>query len=216
MDFFYLNIINKIMIRFKVWRIMNEDATLGTEMVDERMLDSAYDKAKYSVKLVQLYDSTLPAGQKLLLNISTIATLNQGVYGMYASSEDKKVIGPQVLAKLRMKFGEEMIQSQNMGRLPAAVMKQYIPDLDMNQVKSSDIIHVNVQKHLQAHGDTLNAVLEIASTIVHECTHELERQTTGKTSEVGPVAAEHRFMAWVHNNWNTILARIPQLKGLSQ
>ena len=70
-----------------------EQSTLGTEMVDERQIDSAYDKAKFSVKLVQMYDETLPRDQRLLLNISTIATLNKGVYGMYSSAEDKKVIG---------------------------------------------------------------------------------------------------------------------------
>lgn len=204
------------MISFKLWKILKEDMTLGTEFVDERQLDAAYDKAKYSVKLVQLYDATLPADQKLLLNISTIATLNQGVYGMYTSAEDKKVIGPQVLAKLRLKFGDEMIQNQSIQRLPAQVIKRYVPDVDLNQIKSSDVIHVNVQKHLQTHGDSIGAVLEIASTIVHECTHELERQKTGTTSEVGPVQAEQRFMAWVRSNWNTILSRIPQLKTLPQ
>jgi hypothetical protein len=53
--------------------------------------------------------------------------------------------------------------------------------------------------------------LEIASTIVHECTHELELQTTGRTSEVGPVAASQRFLDWTKKNWNTIVGRIPDL-----
>ncbi len=204
------------MISYKIWKILKENMTLGTEIVDARQLDAAYDKAKYAVRLVQLYDATLPADFKLLLNISTIATLNQGVYGMYASSEDRKVIGPQALAKLRLKFGDEMLRNRNIERLPAAVIRQYVPDIDMKQIKPSDVIHVNVQKHLQTHGDSLNAVLEIASTIVHECTHELEKQRTGTTSEVGPVQAEKRFMEWVRSNWNTILQRIPQLKELNR
>lgn len=204
------------MIDYKLWKILKENMTLGTEMVDERQLDTAYDKAKYAVRLVQLYDATLPQDMKLLLNISTIATLNQGVYGMYTSSEDRKVIGPQVISKLRMRFGDEMLKNQSVEQLPAAVIKRYVPDADMNQIKSSDVIHVNVQKHLQTHGDSLGAILEIASTIVHECTHELERQKTGTTSEVGPVQAEKRFMAWVRTNWNTIMQRIPQLKNFSQ
>ena len=203
-----------MMKTFKNWVLQKEQTTLGTEFVDERQIDAAYDKAKYAVKLVQLYDQSLPKNQRLLLNISTIATLTQGVYGMYSSGEDKKVIGANVLAKIKMKFGNDMIQSQKFQNLPAAVIKRYIPDIDVNQIKSSDIIHVNIQKHLQAHGDSLECVLEIASTIVHECTHELERQNTGTTSEVGPVQAEHRFMDWVRKNWKTIVSRIPQLSSI--
>jgi len=191
-----------------------EQSTLGTEMVDERQIDSAYDKAKFAVKLVQMYDETLPRDQKLLLNISTIATLNKGVYGMYSSAEDKKVIGANVVGKIRMKFGDDFISSQKINTLPSAVIKKYIPDVDLNQIKSSDVIHINVQKHLQSHGDTLECVLELASTIVHECTHELERQKTGTTSEVGPVKAEGIFMQWVKRNWKTITTRIPQIASI--
>lgn len=186
-------------------------STLGTEYVDETQIDALYDKAKYSVRLVQLYDQSLPIDQRLLLNISTIATLNAGVYGMYTSSEDRKVIGTNLISKIRMKFGDEILQSQKINNIPTAIIKKYIPDIDTKQIKSSDVIHVNVQKHLQKHGDSLEAVLEIASTIVHECTHELERQTTGTTSESGPVQAERRFMDWVNRNWKTIVSRIPQL-----
>jgi hypothetical protein len=56
--------------------------------------------------------------------------------------------------------------------------------------------------------------LEIASTIVHECTHELERQKTGTTSEIGPVKAEGLFMQWVKRNWKTIITRIPQIASI--
>lgn len=208
------------MIRYKFWKQLQEyAATLGTEFVDETQIDAVYDKAKYAVRLVQLYDETLPKNKKLLLNISTIATLNQGVYGMYASSEDKKFLGQQAVAKLRLRFGNEAVQKAaqdgSLNRLPIVVLKQYVPDIDTSQIKSSDIIHVNVRQHLMKHGDTLNAVLEIASTIVHECTHELERQLTGKTSEAGPVVAERVFMAWVKQNWQNIVARIPQLSSMA-
>lgn len=208
------------MIRYKFWKELKEyGSTLGTEFVDETQIDAVYDKAKYAVKLVQLYDETLPKDKKLLLNISTIATLNQGVYGMYASSEDKKFLGQQAAAKLRLRFGDEAVQKAvqdgSLNRLPIVVLKQYVPDIDTSQIKSSDIIHVNVRQHLMKHGDTLNAVLEIASTIVHECTHELERQLTGKTSEAGPVVAERVFMAWVKQNWQNIVARIPQLSSMA-
>lgn len=186
-----------------------EQNTVGTELVDETQIDSAYQKSKYAVKLVQLYDQM--TGQKLLTNISTIATLNQGVYGLYNSAENKKVIGTNVLNKVKMIFGDEVIQSNKLDKIPNAIIKQYIPDVDLNQIKPSDVIRINIQKHMAAHGDTLETVLEIASTIVHECTHELELQTTGRTSEVGPVAASQRFLDWTKKNWNTIVGRMPDL-----
>lgn len=204
------------MIRYKFWKELSEYAsTLGTELVDERQIDAVYDKAKYSVKLVQLYDQTLPKDKKLLLNISTIATLDRGVYGMYTSADDKKFIDSQAMNKLRLKFGNDVVQravqDNTLSQLPTMVIKQYVPDIDISQIRSSDIIHVNVRQHLMKHGDSLNAILEIASTIVHEATHEWERQNKGKTDEVGPVQAERVFMNWVKTNWNTIITRIPQL-----
>jgi hypothetical protein len=189
-----------------------EQSTVGTEFVDETQIDSAYQKSKFAVKLVQLYDQM--TGQKLLTNISTIATLNQGVYGLYNSAENKKVIGPNISNKVKMIFGDEVVQSNKLDKIPNAVIKQYAPDVDLSQIKPSDVIHINIQKHIAAHGDTLETVLEIASTIVHECTHELELQTTGRTNEVGPVAASHKFLDWTKKNWTTIIERIPALAQL--
>jgi hypothetical protein len=191
------------------YKKLNELTTLGTEEVDEHQIDMAYNKAKYSVKLVQLYDQM--TNQKLLTNISTIATLNQGVYGLYNSVENKKVIGNNVANKVKMKFGQDVMQNHKIDQVPNVVIKQYIPDVDLKQIQPSDVIHVNVQKHLQTHGDSKETIIELASTIVHECTHELELQTTGKTSEVGPVNAERRFKDWVQKNWTTIVSKIPEL-----
>lgn len=196
-------------MNFRAWM---EQTTLGTEDVDERQLDAAYDKAKYAVKLVRLYDKS--TNQRLLTNISTIATLNQGVYGLYSSGENKRVIGAAAAGKLRMKFGADVMTNHSLDRVPTVVIKKYVPDVDERQIQPSDVIHVNVQKHLATHGDSMAAVLEIASTIVHECTHELEMQTTGKTSEVGPQAAERAFMAWVQKSWQTIRTAIPELASL--
>lgn len=189
-----------------------EQGTVGTEEVDERQIDAAYDKAKYAVRLVRLYDKS--TGQRLLTNISTIATLNQGVYGLYNSGENKRVIGPAAAAKLKMKFGPDVMTNHSLDRVPTVVIKKYVPDVDERQLQPSDVIRVNVQKHLATHGDSMAAVLEIASTIVHECTHELELQTTGTTSESGPQAAERAFMSWVQKNWQTIRTQIPELSTL--
>lgn len=191
---------------------INEQSTIGTEFVDERQIDAAYDKSKYAVKLVQIYSQM--TGQKLLNNISTISTLNQGVYGLYNSGENKKIIGNQVANKVKMTFGDDVIQGQKLDQVPNAVIKKYIPDIDLKHLQPSDVIRVNVQKHIAAHGDTLETVIEIASTIVHEATHEIELQTTGQTNETGPENASKQFLSWVKSNWNTIIQRIPDLNKL--
>lgn len=187
-----------------------EYSTLGTEFVDETQIDAAYDKAKISVKLVQLYSRA--TSQKLLHNISTIATLNQSAYGLYNSGENKRVINPSTLAKIRLKFGQDVMLQNKLNNIPTVVLKQYFPDLKPNEVQPSDVIRVNVQKILNQYGDSLQAVLEIASTIVHEATHEIERETTGKTSEIGPQAAEKKFINWFSTNKNLVFQRIPELK----
>jgi len=179
-----------------------EQTTVGTELVDSSKIDVLYEKAKISVQIVQLYDKM--TNQKLLTNISTIAPLSSGVYGMYMSSENNKVIGKQVLDKMKLLFPKDIMLDKKLQTLPNAVLKQYLPDLDEKQIIPSDTIHVNIQKILKQLGDTPQAILEIASTIIHEATHELELQTTGKTSEVGPVAAERKFIDWSKSNWNLL------------
>ena len=113
-----------------------------------------------------------------------------------------------------MTFGDDVIQGQKLDQVPNAVIKKYIPDIDMKHLQPSDVIRVNVQKHIAAHGDTLETVIEIASTIVHEATHEIELQTTGQTNETGPENASKQFLSWVKSNWNTIIQRIPDLNKL--
>jgi len=211
---------------FKEWLSTNkmhvEAITLGTEEVDESQIDSAYQNAKYAVQLVKLYDLTLPKGRKLLANISTIATLNQGVYGLYNSKENKEVIlnqlaiKPEQLNKIKMTFGQDAIGKENIDGLPRDVVKgvslnvikKYIPEINVSAFSPSSVIHVNVQKHLQTHKDPTSSIIELASTIVHEATHELDFTNTNATSESSATAAEGKFKNWVKNNWNTITQKI--------
>jgi hypothetical protein len=196
-------------MNFKEWLSQN---TVGTELVDSSKIEQLYNKAKLSVKIVQLYDKM--TGQTLLKNINTVAPLSSGVYGMYMSRENKKVVGKQVLDKLRLLFPKDMMLNQKIQTLPNAVIKQYIPDLDEKQLQPSDTIRVNVKKIVSQLGDTKEAVLEIASTIVHEATHEIELHTTGKTNEIGPKNAENKFIQWANQNWNMLKTRIPELSNL--
>lgn len=193
------------MMEFGEWIAEN---TIGTDEVVSQ-IDALYNKAKYAVKLVQLYSKSTNKG--LLKNISTIAPLSSGVYGLYNSGENKKVIGPSAANKIKFKFGDDQMKTNDLHRLPNKVIKQYVPDVDERQLRPSDVIHVNVRKIVAEFGDTTRAVIEIASTIVHEATHEMEFQTNGRTDETGPKRAEAEFSAWLSANWNTVVARIPQL-----
>jgi hypothetical protein len=194
------------MISFIEWL----GATVGTENVESK-IDHLYDKAKFAIKIVQIYSKENRLN--LLKNISTIAPLNSGVYGLYNSAENKKVIGPSVANKIKFKFGNNLVQQNNVQKLPNAVIKQHIPDIDTNHLVPSDVIHVNVQKIVKELGDTRQALIEIASTIVHEATHEIEFQNTGKTDEIGPKKAEEAFKSWAEKNWGRISSLIPQIKN---
>lgn len=193
-------------LNFKEWINQN---TIGTEMVDSSQIERLYDKAKLSVKLVQIYDKM--TNQSLLKNISTIAPLASGVYGMYMSKENKRVIGKQTADKMRLLFPKDMMLQQKLQTLPNAVIKKYVPDVNEKELQPTDTIRVNVKKIVDKLGDSKEAILEIASTIIHEATHEIELQNTGKTNEIGPKNAEAKFIQWANQNWNTIKTRIPEL-----
>lgn len=211
-------------LNFKFWL---EAITLGTEEVDDRQINAAYQNAKFAVKLVQMYDKTLPANDKLLLNINTIATLNQGVYGLYNSKENKEVITsqipPQIVNKIKMIFGKDIIGKESIDNLPRdvikgiplAVIKQKIPEINIAALKPSDVIRVNVQKHLMKHGDSPEAVFEIASTIVHEAQHALDMAKNNSTNEGSAKGAENRFADWFKKNINQIKTQIPFFQSIN-
>ncbi len=182
-------------ISFKTWLEIN---TVGTKDVDESKIDALYDKAKISVKLVQMFN------EKLLYNINTIIPLQSGVYGLYNSAKNQKVIDQQEAEKIRLKFGKDVIEKHQIDMIPNVVLKQKVPELDLNKIHPSDTIEVNISRILKELGNTKRAVIEIASTIVHEATHENELQNKGSTNEVGPKAAEMQFMNWVKANKATI------------
>lgn len=195
-------------MRFKVW-LEVVSGTLGTELVDESQIDSVYDKAKISVKLVQLYarENRL----KLLNNISTIANLSSGAYGLYNSANNKKVINQMAMQKIRFKFGDDVFKSNKINSIPKVVIKKYVPDVQELDIQPSDVIYVNVSRIIREFGDTSQAILQIASTIVHEATHEKEREEKGSTSEVGPVMEEKKFLNWFKTNKVRLIQKFPQL-----
>jgi len=171
---------------------------------DESQIDSLYSKAHIAVEIVRMYQP------ELLADISTIANLSSGAYGVYNSGDNKKMLPPEKEKQL-VYYGP--VRRHNLDMIPKKTLMQYYPDLRPEQIQDSDTIHVNVHRIMQESDSDLEAILEIASTIVHECTHEKEREATGQTSEVGPVRAEQAFMAWARQNMNILTRRFPEIQG---
>lgn len=115
---------------------------------------------------------------------------------------------------MKLIFPKDQLINQKLQNIPNSVIKKYIPNVDERLIRPSDTIHVNIVKTVKEYGDSKEAIIEIASTIVHEATHELELQTYGKTDETGPQKAEKQFIAWVQSNWAMLLRRIPELASM--
>lgn len=202
-----------IMPNFKQWLLQVEsqirnETTVGTEDVNAQQIESIYAKAKTSVMLVRLYDQA--THQSLLTNISTIANLAGSAFGVYVSSENKKAIGPDVINQIKLIYPNDPSLGTKLQKLPKKTIMQYLPEVDPKKIIPSDVIHVDVAKHLKQLGDTPAAIIEIASTIVHEATHVKEFEETGKTQD-GPGTAVERaeaaFKQWVKQNWQMLSQR---------
>jgi len=194
-------------MKFKQW--LEAINTLNNDLVDDSQINRVYDKAKIAVDIVRMYSKE--TNKKLLNNISTIANLSSGAYGLYNSKYNKKVISQNASQKIRFKFGNDVFNMNKVNNLPEVVIKRYIPDIRDEDIIPSDVIFVNVSRIIKEFGDSLESVFQIASTIVHECTHEKEREETGQTSEVKPQQEEKLFQIWFNKKKNQILMKYPGL-----
>jgi len=186
-------------MRFKEW-FLKEDATLGTELVVDQ-ISQAYSKSKYAIKLVQEYDKSLKTGAKLLPNINVIAQLSADphVFGLYRTDEKKKVISNKVPKEIADKI--KTVFHGKEGSVPEVTLHKYFPQLKPEDVLESDMIRINVNQIVKQLGDTPKAVLEIAKSIVHEATHELEHELTGSTKDGPGATVEKAEVAF--ENWAT-------------
>lgn len=193
-------------------QFLEQMSTIDTPLVDERQLDSIYNKAHIAVEIVRGWPGGggFPSGAELLRNIATIGNLASGAYGIYSSGENKKIL-PKDLEQNLIYYGK--INRHNLDMIPKITLKQYYPNVPENNIKQQDTIHVNVKRILAESKSDLEAILQISSTIIHEAVHEKERETKGQTSEAGPYAAERAFMNWAQTNMNQILAKYPELKS---
>jgi len=195
-------------MNFKSWLNLFE-TTLGTEDVDASQIESMYGRAKQSVQLARMYDETMPVNQQVLRDVSTIANLATGsAYGIFMSGETSKAIGPDIERDLQLIYPNDPMLGRKVQKLPKAtilkILQQQKVNLDPKNIVPSDVIHVDVRRHLAKYGDSPAAVIEIASTIIHEATHVKQFEDEGHTED-GPGAlvekAEAAFKNWVKTNW---------------
>lgn len=198
---------------FKIWLLHTEQSTVGTEEVDASQVLSKYGKMKDSIEMVRLYDQKLPQEQKLLADISTIADLHSGkAFGMFINTENSNVIGQDVLDQIRKVYPNDPLIDKKVQKLSRKQILDHLPEdvrktIDPKKIIPSTIIRVDVVDHLKKYGDSPAAVIELASTIVHEATHVIEYRDKGETFD-GPGTmvekAEAAFKTWVKGNWNFI------------
>jgi len=178
--------------------------TIKKSQVDNQ-IEVKYDKARIALNLVNQYDASL------LDEISTIADLSSGSYGLYNSGENSHLIPEDVKQQIRLIFHNENMDDAMMSRIPVKVLSERFPQIDANSIQIDNVIRVNVSRIVNESNTDLEAVLEIASTIVHEATHEIEFESQGWTSEAGPQAAERNFYSWAMQNIQMIKS-IPELQ----
>src|SRR5581483_11954454 len=171
--------------------------------IDESQIDTIYSKSKISVELVRWYNP------RLLDTISTIANLATGVYGIFNSGENQRQLPPDVEQNL-IYYGH--VSKGNIRNIPKKTLMQYYPNVKEDQIRDGYTVHVNVRRILRESKSDFEAVIQIASTIVHESTHKTDFQNTGKAPEGNAYGAERQFMDWVRRNMQAILSKYPDLK----
>lgn len=168
-------------------------------------ITALYEKAHIAVQIVQMYEQAI--GKDYLNDITTIANLTSHAYGLYNSGETQQMLPPEVQGKEFIGMGK--VSNRNQRFVPMKVLGQYLPKDQLNKVKTQGTIRVNIKKIMdQFKGDDKKILLEIASTIIHECIHEVERRDTGNTTEGSAQNAERAFLRWAEQNWNNIATRL--------
>lgn len=233
----------KNILEFYKWFEEIAPATLETELVDSKGIEGIYNKANKAVEIVRKYDAAgsehnwlkstldLPKNKPFgyLRNISTISSLAGNNYGLFVSTEDKRLIdadlikgdaGPkQSSLPITFKSNQEISQediarTEFLKNMAFDVVKRKFPDIDLGKIHSSATIHVNVQKivndikKLFAGKQDAKSLIEmdkkiieeIASTIVHESTHQLEFRKKGSSTESLPKMAQEKFKSWLQRN----------------
>jgi len=200
-----------------------EQSYVGIEDADSSQIERVYKKSRLAVKIVQDYDKQ--TGNNYLTNITTIAPISRaGIFGLYNSAENKAIIG-KPYNQQKFTFSQEELDK--MANLPGDVLRQNkIPEEIINSIQPTDTIRINVlniydtfnkaQKagKMSPEEAQINIIREIASTIVHESTHEADKRLHDKTSEIRPLEVEKKFNNWFDQNLASLKIKYLELTKL--
>lgn len=198
-------------MNFKSWFYKSIQEQLKEPNISQ--IESIYNKSHVALKLAEAW----PDGAKLLSKVSMVGNLASGVYGIFLSKENKKVLPPDIEQKL-IHFGK--VNKDVIMTLPNSYIKELYPDIDINRIQESDTIHVNVRRIITEIKDDFHRIIEIASTIIHEATHveDFQGRTRAKInmhedpqSEAHAKENEKKFQMWVNQNIKSLQTRIPEL-----
>lgn len=182
------------MLTFREW---------AAKKLDHQQINAIYDKGHIAIELAQQYaQERYP---DLLTNVTTVANLASGAYGLYNTADNQKTLPPDVERWLIYRG----IKKEDISKVPYIILQKW--GVDPRQVRISDTIHVNVKRILNQSKNDLDAILQISSTVLHEAMHEKEQEMTGQSSEIGPKKVEDDFMMWAKNNLQRILKNYPEL-----
>ena len=122
------------------------------------------------------------------------------------------------ISENNISFDRNSFNLKNIGSGRISINHEWPSDYLIYFLNSESVIaksrYKNSKKIINELKSDKKSIIEIASTIVHEATHEIELQTTGTTNEVGPKNAEKKFIDWVEKNWKMIITRIPELNSI--
>ena len=173
------------------------------QKLDQQQINAIYDKAHIAVEIAQQYAKERQPD--LLANVTTIANLSTGAYGLYNTADNQKKLPPNTERWLVY----QGVKKEDIPKLPNIILQKW--GVDPKQVQIGNTIHVNVKRILSQSRNDLDAVLQISSTMIHEAVHQKEQEMTGQSNENGPKERENDFMMWAKQNMQKILKSYPDL-----
>ena len=140
-------------LNFKLW------LEQLTKEPDISQIDLIYNKSDVALKLAEAW----PEGKRLLSKVSVVGNLASGVYGIFMSKENKKILPPDIDSKI-IHYGK--VDKNQIQTLPNAYIKQMFPDIDVNRIQETDTIHVNVRRIITEIKDDLNRIMVMGCKVI--------------------------------------------------
>lgn len=175
--------------------------------IDTHEVDVVFKYAQIAVEIVKEFNRPAwfpPNFPNLLDEIFTIGNLSFGSYGIYRSSENEKNFPDTISQKI-----------PNNPNITKKIIQQQF-NIDPKTIPMKGTIRINVNRIIKEFPNTWDAIKAIATTIAHEATHQIEREYTGITSEVGPQKTEQELINWMNQNQTKLLSKYSGKIGISQ